>query len=77
MKSIALGLCQEKGSYLCNNWNILDFLVVLSSVINMLIVKKNIFFIKVLILYLGYKNVKNFKAFKIYKYKSLNEINGE
>lgn len=35
MKSIALGFNSDKGSYLDDNWNILDFLVVLSSFINM------------------------------------------
>ena len=36
VKVIAMGFCAEKGTYLDDNWNIIDFVVVLTSVVELM-----------------------------------------
>eukprot|EP00347_Sterkiella_histriomuscorum_P003601 403363663 len=48
IKSICLGFVQDKGSYLRETWNILDFFIVISSLIDLALVEIDIPFIKIL-----------------------------
>ena len=42
MKSIALGFFMDKGSYLRESWNILDFLIVVASVLDLILYNINL-----------------------------------
>lgn len=47
-KSIAMGLLQEKGSYLRETWNQLDFFIVVTSIIDMSLTNIDLPVIKIL-----------------------------
>lgn len=47
-KTIALGFIQEDGSYLRESWNILDFFIVVTSMIDMSVTSVDLPFLKIL-----------------------------
>ena len=48
MKVISVGFCFDEGSYLRDNWNRLDFIIVCSSLVDMSVASINLPFIKIL-----------------------------
>ncbi len=46
-KSIAKGLYFDNGSYLKDNWNVMDFIIMFFSIIDMTVVEYNLNFVKV------------------------------
>jgi hypothetical protein len=48
VKLISMGLCMDEGSYLRDEWNCLDFFIVTSSILDMILANLDIPFIKIL-----------------------------
>lgn len=48
VKIISLGFIMDSGCYLCDSWNVLDFGIVVSSLLDMSLTTINIPFIKIL-----------------------------
>jgi hypothetical protein len=47
-KLIAIGIIMDEGSYLRDSWNQLDFFIVMASVVDMVLSKYNIGFVKIM-----------------------------
>jgi len=50
IKVLAMGFFVDSGSYLRDNWNILDFIIVFFSIIDMLYSNSDLKFIKVFLI---------------------------